>query len=192
MKTSMPTSVTGICRDTVARVTQRGFSLLELLVVVAIIGLLVGAVTLSMSTLGNDRQISEETVRLRGMLNLLHEEALMQSRDYGVMFTETGYRFYVFDYQQLAWVEPQDDRLLEQHALRAQLTMALLLDGREVPLEDSFDTEVVENPEPHIMLLASGEVTPFTLEMSRDGIDGRFELTAELDGTLTVVEDGFN
>jgi len=108
------------------------------------------------------------------------------------MFTETGYRFYVFDYQQLAWVEPQDDRLLEQHALRAQLTMALLLDGREVPLEDGFDTEVVENPEPHIMLLASGEVTPFTLEMSRDGIDGRFELTAELDGTLTVVEDGFN
>ena len=188
----MPTSVTGICRDTVARVTQRGFSLLELLVVVAIIGLLAGAVTLSMSTLGNDRQISEETVRLRGMLNLLHEEALMQSRDYGVMFTETGYRFYVFDYQQLAWVEPQDDRLLEQHALRAQLTMALLLDGREVPLEDSFDTEVIENPEPHIMLLASGEVTPFTLEMSRDGIDGRFELTAELDGTLTVVEDGFN
>jgi hypothetical protein len=37
------------------------------------------------------------------------------------------------------------------------------------------------------MLLSSGEVTPFTIEIERDGLDGRFELTAELDGKLTVV-----
>ncbi len=37
------------------------------------------------------------------------------------------------------------------------------------------------------MLLSSGEVTPFTIEMARAGLDGRFELTAELDGKLSVV-----
>lgn len=116
----------------------------------------------------------------------------MQSRDYGVMFTQTGYRFFVFDYQRLAWAEPQQDRLLEQHALRPQLLMTLLLDGREVPLDNSFDSQDVENPEPQIMLLSSGEVTPFTIEMSRDGIDGRFELTAELDGTFAVAEEDFD
>ena len=42
------------------------------------------------------------------------------------------------------------------------------------------------------MLLASGEVTPFTLEMERDGRGGRFELTAELDGKVNVVERGFD
>ena len=36
------------------------------------------------------------------------------------------------------------------------------------------------------MFLSSGEVTPFTLEMSREGRDGRFALTGELDGTLKV------
>lgn len=188
----MPTSGTGICRSRAARRANAGFSLLELLVVVAIIGLLVRAVTLSWDVLGNDREIEEETNRLRSMVDLLHEEALMQSRDYGVMFTETGYRFYVYDYQQLEWVLPQTDRLLEQHALRPQLSLSLLLDGRQVPLDPDFDSQDVDNAEPQIMLLSSGEVTPFTIEMEREGIAGRFELTAELDGKVSVVEEGFN
>lgn len=188
----MPTSGTGIYRSVAARRATAGFSLLELLVVVAIIGLLVRAVTLSWDVLGNDREIEQETGRLRSVIDLLHEEALMQSRDYGVMFTETGYRFYVFDYQTLEWVVPPADRLLEQHTLRPQLSLALVLDGREVPLPPDFESQDIENAEPQIMLLSSGEVTPFTIEMTRAGIDGRFELTAALDGTVAVVQEGFD
>ena len=171
---------------------QSGFTLIELLVVVAIIALLVQAVTLSMGALGNDRELKQETERLRSMIGLLHEEALMQSRDYGVMFTATGYRFYVFDYQQLAWAEPQTDRLLAPYRLRPRLSLSLVLDGRVVPLEPDFEAQDIENAAPQIMLLSSGELTPFSIEMVREGSAGRFELTAELDGTLSVVEEDFN
>ncbi|HEY9181627.1 MAG TPA: type II secretion system minor pseudopilin GspH [Gammaproteobacteria bacterium] len=188
----MPTSVTGTSEYAVTRTAQRGFSFLELLVVVAIIGLLAAAVSWSIGALGSDRELADETTRLRGMLTLLHEESLMQGRDYGVMFTETGYRFYVYDYQQLAWVEPQGDELLVQHSLRPQLLISLLLDGREVRLDDNFESRDVDTPEPQIMLLASGEVTPFTIEVARDGVDGRFELTAQLDGKITVAEEDFD
>jgi general secretion pathway protein H len=160
--------------------------------VVAIVGLLVQAVALSWRSIGTDQELEQETGRLRGMIDLLNEEALMQSRDYGIMFTETGYRFYVFDYQQLAWVEPQADRLLAPHSLRPLLSLALVLDGREVPLEPDFESQDIDNPEPQVMVLSSGEVTPFSVEVSRAGIAGRFELAAELNGDVEVRQEGFN
>ena len=115
----------------------------------------------------------------------------MQSRDYGLMFTETGYRFYVFDYRELKWVEPPADRLLEPHALRPLLSMTLMLDGREVPLDRDFESQDVENAEPQVMLLSSGEVTPFAIEMSRYGIEGRFEMNVALDGKIDIVQRDF-
>ena len=188
----MPTSEIGISRRRSARVANAGFTLLELLVVVAIVGLLVQAAALSWRAIGNDQEIEQETARLRGIIDLLHEEALMQSRDYGLMFTETGYRFYVFDYQTLEWVEAQGDRLLQPHQLRPLLSMVLVLDGREVQLDPDFESQDLENAEPQVMLLSSGEVTPFEIEMAREGVDGRFDLEVALDGKVTVAQEGFN
>jgi hypothetical protein len=70
--------------------------------------------------------------------------------------------------------------------------MALVLDGREVELKRDFKNVDIEKPQPQVMLLSSGELTPFKLEVSREGRAGRFELTGELDGTLKISEAGFD
>ena len=198
MKTSMRISGTGISTDRrpfsplSSHPSPHGFSLIELLVVVTIIGIFAGAAVLSLGVLGSDRELEREAFRFRTLVDLLVEEAVMESRDYGVMFTERGYRFYIYDYQQLLWLDPIGDAFLAEYQLQEPLSMGLSLEDREVVLEQEFDPELLADPEPHVIILASGEVTPFEAEFYRELNGGRFVLTAELDGSLELSERGFD
>ena len=189
----MPISETGTwTRRLSFRRYRGGFSLIELLVVVVIIGVFAGAAVLSIGVVGSDREIEREVFRLRTLLELLHEEAVMQNRDYGVLFSESGYRFYIYDNERLLWFEPVDDRFLAARELEQPLSLGLALEDRDVTLEIEFEPEALEEPAPQVTLLSSGEVTPFEVEFYRDLNGGRFVLSAELDGSLDVSEVGFD
>ena len=170
----------------------RGFSLIELLVVVFIIGLFAGMAVLSLNVIGADRELEREALRLRSLLDTLMDEAVLQTRDYGVLFTNNGYRFFVYDYQTLGWLDPVGDELLREHRLTEPLAMALFLEDREVVLDSEYEPEFGQQPQPQVMLLASGEITPFEARLFRDPTGGRYLLEGTLDGSLEVTRSGFD
>lgn len=164
-----------------------GFSLIELLVVLVIVGIFVGSAVLSLGIVGSDREAEREVFRLRTLMELLREEAIMQNRDYGVLFTAAGYRFYIYDPAALVWFEPVDDRFLAARALDG-LSLDLRLEDRDITLHADFNDEMLQEPEPQVVMLASGEMTPFEAAFYRDFGSERHVLTAEFNGALEVSE----
>jgi general secretion pathway protein H len=169
-----------------------GFSLIELLVVITIIGIFSGAAILSLDILGNDRDLEREAFRLKSMTKLLTQESVMEGRSYGILFSERGYRFYIYDYRQLLWLDPIGDHFLAEYRLQEPMSIGLFLENQEIVLESEFDQELLADPEPQVIIYASGELTPFKAVFSREENEGSFAITAEINGFLELSEQGYD
>jgi general secretion pathway protein H len=162
---------------------NRGFTLLELLVVVVLLAVLSTAAVLSVGNLGDDRELDDETVRLMRLLQLADEEAIMDGRDYGLFFEDSRYRFLRYVPESLEW-QPAGDDLFRDRQLPQGLWLSLAVEDREVELGLPDESEKIE---PQVVILSSGELTPFVLSIGREfserrsvieGLpDGRIELT---------------
>src|ERR1700742_2228753 len=63
---------------------SKGFTLVEILVVLVIIAIMVSLDGLSLNATGRDTQLDDESRRLVGLIGLLHERAILESRDFGM------------------------------------------------------------------------------------------------------------
>lgn len=132
----------------------RGFTLLELLVVILLIALTAGLVGIVRPDSGG-RQAHQEAQRLLGLLQLLRQEALLNYSDYGVRIEPDGYWVLRLD-QQGRWIE---DRDLRTHALPAKLRLRL-----DVPEAGAaLGTSDSRTGLPQLLVLSSDETNAFTL-----------------------------
>src|SRR5439155_20064148 len=105
-RASTPTSATGIS-PTSLRPTMRqcaragadsaGFTLIEIMVVVVIIGVVAALMVLSFTLTGRDRELEKESDRLFALFTYAREQAELQTREYGVLFQDDGYEFLTYD-----------------------------------------------------------------------------------------------
>ena len=74
-----------------------GFTLLELLLVMTIIGILAGTVTLAMSDMGQRQRVQTEAERVALAIELARTEALTRNEIWGLAVSPTGYAFQTYD-----------------------------------------------------------------------------------------------
>ncbi len=100
---------------------EAGFTLVEMLVVLAIIAVMAGAVALGIGT-GTGRTTEAEARRLAARLELAGDEAMVTGRTIGFQWDKGSYRF--LDWKDGAW-RPDPAPALEPH----DLPSGLALDG---------------------------------------------------------------
>ena len=136
---------------------EGGFTLIELMVVIVILGSLVGLAVLSMGNTSSSRELRDEAQRL----------ATLISRD--------GYRLMRYDEADARWRDAGNDKA---HRAPDWMRLELQLDGaplklvapvkREddpIGLSDKRDRERQRAPrvQPQLLILSSGELSPFSL-----------------------------
>ena len=121
----------------------RGFTLLELLVVLVIAGILLGAVALNANP-GDRQMLQNEAQRVALLLQLARDEAIVRNRP--IAFEADGYRYRFLIRQNNDWRALTDDSLLrEREYRRAPLSLLLQPSTTDrLPLRIVFGREPVD------------------------------------------------
>ena len=158
-----------------------GFTLLEVLVVISIMAVLTGMVVLGFTGADRSQQDLGLAEGLQQRFELARQRALQRNKTWGVVIDPDGYRFAEYDVVNQLWVE-QSQRPFETEADRR--THAAARSGRRRNPRRRLQAAGDEDTVPDILFFASGEATPFTLELINRANDARWLL--ECDGFATI------
>ncbi len=163
-----------------------GFTLLELLVVMVIIGVLAGIAVLATGDRGTER-LEEHADRLAQLIRLASQEATLQGYEIGLRIVPESYGFLVYEEDSQSWVPIEDDRLFRERPLDDDIEMDLYMDDRDVQLplaESDEDSDGGQRKLPQVLMLSSGEMTPFELVLDSENSKKRFTLVGQPNGVV--------
>ncbi len=176
---------------------SRAFTLIELLVVLVIIAVISAVALLSIGIIGDDRNLQTEARRLSSLIELANDEAAILGRDYGLEIMESDYRFVEYDPLLNQWYEIIGDDFLRPRRIEEGMEFELFIEDRRILLDtdvaqterDEEDTDLTDDYIPHILIMSSGDVSPFELRIVRPADRANVTLTMSLTGELELQGD---
>jgi len=154
-----------------------GFSLLEILVVIVIISIVFSFAVLNFDT--EPDELDNEARRLTALMKLVAEEAVMNSRDYRILFGEKDYSFQMFSNGQ--WHDTTDD-IFRRRQLPERFSLSITIENQPILLEKDPDGN--GRRKTAVLFLSSNEATPFELSISSPS--GLQKTISNLSGVITA------
>jgi general secretion pathway protein H len=160
---------------------QQGFTLIEVMLVIVLIGVMISAVQFTFSGNKPEQLLEQNSARFAGVFDVAAEYGLLNNVELGLFIEENSYQF--LGYDGVSWSPIANNPLFEVFTLPEGIEITLQLDDLPVdePLlfdssllinedqEDNFtDEEEAEKKKiiPQVYMLSGGDITPFSLTFS--------------------------
>ena len=125
--------------------------------VVAIVAITVSMVQLSVGLSDETRDLKRVGKDLGKMFHLLNQEAVFESRNYAISVKDKG--FIVLEYNEGKWL-PSAQSFFDKIKMTDSQVSELIIENQIIDISEKTI------PEPHILILSSGEMTPFEWRIS--------------------------
>ncbi len=175
-----PTSVTGISIPEARlprRHASRGFTLWELVIVVAIFAITLSIIQFSFGLVDNERDLKRVGRDLGKLFHLLNQEAVFEDKNFAISINDEN--FVVLEYDGDEW-QPSGDRFFRSIALTESQTSMLIIENQVI------DISKTTKPQPHILILSSGEMTPFEWRIEDSNTQSGILLQGNLLGSVLM------
>lgn len=196
-----------------ANFRSRGFTLLEIMLVILIMGLVVSVVMFNTFGQSKLETLEKQAKRFQVVFAMASDFAVLNQQQLGLFVDQEQqtYQFMYLDDEQL-WRLMTDDKAFEAYQLAEEFTLSLQLDGLPWLQEDSLfeegfdgklsvsddevkigDDEEKLPPPPQIYILSSGDITPFSMAFSYEpsfGSDEPIYFRVNGEDTPPLVREG--
>ncbi|GMM67435.1 type II secretion system minor pseudopilin GspH [Alteromonas sp. MTD1] len=171
---------------------KAGFTLLEVMLVLLLIGLAAGFVMFNAFGASKSDLLKSQAQRLQVIVDMASDFAVLNQQQLGVRFEQQQNEYYfVYLDDEDDWQRIEED-IYSTYTLPEPFTYELNLDDLPWDVEDRlFDRELFDEnlsvsdagveigneeekklPPPQILIMSSGEITPFVLSFNYEGDDG--------------------
>jgi len=165
-----------------------GFTLIEIMIVVFIIGLVTAAAVITFGGDRRDSELDKEAQRLDALFDYVREQAELQTRDYGFRVDAEGYAFVVFDVLRNEWRQVDEDDALRERAFPEGLLPKVVVEGRTIVLDQKKPS--VPDFKPQIMIFANGDLSSFEIWLQREGGSDRAHLYSDEQSNIRLLLPG--
>lgn len=130
---------TPINNNKICSAANNGFTLLELMVVIVIVGIMFSYLALSMRGDSPEEAIKKEAQRLDQLIQIALEEAILRGEEYAIVFKPNSYQFAHLTAD--GWQAITKDRLLRTRELPYDITIELEIEQSNISFSSNDDVE---------------------------------------------------